>query len=103
VQAIKYYPILLFGKVDSRWSDGPVHAELDTLLYSNHFRQEFGRQIPSDLAMGFSQGGAGNHCIAHRRHEQFGGVSVCCMEYLKMVSTTAADNRINKLGVRELD
>ena len=68
------------------------------LLHPNYFRQEFSCQIPSDTATGFPQGRASNCCIAHRRHEQLSGVSVCCVEYLERISTAAADNRIDKLG-----
>src|SRR5438046_1140532 len=78
-----------------------LHVRNWILLHPNHFRQEFGCQIPSDTAMGLPQGWAGNCCVAHRRHEQLRGFSVCCMEYLNRMSTAAADNRIDKLGVRE--
>ena len=59
-------------------------------LHSNHFRQEFGRQIPSDTAMGFPQDRTGNRCIVHRRHEQLGGVSVCCMVVVVVVVVAVA-------------
>ena len=53
--------------------------------------------------MGFLQDRAGKRYIPHRRHKQLGGVSVCCMEYVERRSTAAADNRMDKLAVRELN